>query len=154
MSRLLPLLLSRLYPACAFEGAEGLAVPPPLDFTTLKRPRGRNACLAAPPGLHVQPDILTRLRHVPPLRLFAALRAVAEATPRCYPQVVYGDRMQAHYVVRSAVCNFPDLVAMQVTPDSMPMLFSRSVYGEGDLGVNRRRLVAWLTALDAALPNS
>lgn len=154
MTGSLPRLLARFYPACAFDGAGGLPEAAPLDFTALKRPRAKNACLAAPPGMHVQPDILTRLRHVPPLKLFAALRAIAEATPRTTLQAVYGDLMQAHYVCRSARCNFPDLVAMQVTPDSMPLLFSRSVYGELDFGVNRQRLVAWLTALDTALPNS
>jgi hypothetical protein len=32
------------------------------------------------------------------------------------------------------------------------VLWSRSVYGRSDLGVNRARLTAWLAALDAALP--
>ena len=151
MMGLLPRLLARAYPACGFDGAAGLPVPPPLDFFTLKRPRPKNACLAAPPGMHVQPDILTRLRHVPPARLFAVLRAVAEAQPRTTLHVRYDGRLQAHYVARSAACNFPDLIAMQVTPDSMPLLYSRSVYGELDFGANRRRLIAWLTALDVAL---
>ncbi len=151
MTALLPRLLGQFYPACAQDGTEGLPVPPPLDFSTLKRPRPKNACLAAPPGMHVLPDILTRLRHVPPLRLFQALQAVAEATPRTTLHVVYSDLMQAHYVCRSNLCNFPDLVALQVTPDSMPLLYSRSVYGELDFGVNRTRLVAWLTALDGAI---
>jgi hypothetical protein len=76
---------------------------------------------------------------------------VAEAQPRTVLHVAYDRDLQAHYVARSARGNFPDLIAMQVTPDSMPLLYSRSVYGTLDFGVNRRRMVAWLTALDAAL---
>jgi len=40
---------------------------------------------------------------------------------------------------------------MQVNSDSTLVLWSRSVYGRSDLGVNRRRLTAWLGALDTTL---
>ncbi len=54
-------------------------------------------------------------------------------------------------MVRSAVFNFPDLVTAQVDPAPADMaslvLYSRSVYGHGDLGVNRARVDAWLAAL-------
>jgi uncharacterized protein (DUF1499 family) len=53
------------------------------------------------------------------------------------------------------VFNFPDLVTVQVSPappdGATLVIWSRSVYGESDLGVNRKRVVAWLSALDAAL---
>ena len=48
--------------------------------------------------------------------------------------------------------DFPDLIAVQVTPEAGIIPWSRSVYGHSDLGVNRRRLLAWPAALDAALP--
>jgi uncharacterized protein (DUF1499 family) len=61
-------------------------------------------------------------------------------------------------VVRSAVFNFPDLVTAQVAPDgenaSTLILYSRSVYGRSDFGVNRKRLLSWLAAFDASLPPS
>jgi hypothetical protein len=151
MNRLLPRLLGAVYPACGSEGAAGLPMPAPLDFSTLARPRPGNSALAAPPGLHVLPDLITRPRDVPPVRLYAMLCRVALAQPRTVLHVADDDRLQAHFVARSAVCNFPDLIALQVTPDSFPCLYSRSVYGRSDFGVNRRRLLAWLTALDAAL---
>jgi uncharacterized protein (DUF1499 family) len=51
------------------------------------------------------------------------------------------------------VFNFPDLIAAQVNEagadQSMLVLYSRSVYGYSDLGVNRRRLDDWLVALRA-----
>jgi uncharacterized protein (DUF1499 family) len=61
-------------------------------------------------------------------------------------------------VVRSSVLNFPDLVtveAMAAGQDaSTLLLYSRSVYGYSDMGVNRARLVTWLAALDRAVPST
>ncbi len=61
----------------------------------------------------------------------------------------------AQWVVRSAVWNFPDIVAVQVLPrgpgSSTLALYSRSLYGHSDLGVNRRRIEAWLAALSASI---
>jgi uncharacterized protein (DUF1499 family) len=34
------------------------------------------------------------------------------------------------------------------------VLWSRSVYGQSDLGVNRKRVAAWLAALGAAVPHT
>lgn len=147
----IPRALALAFPACGHDGADGLAVPAPMDLALLKRPRPQNSALAAPPGLHILPSIITRAREVPPRRLYATLCRVATAQPRTFLHVAYDDLLQAHFVVRSALCNYPDLIAVQVTPDSMPMLYSRSLYGHKDFGVNRRRVVAWLTALDAAL---
>ena len=151
MSVTLRRVLALAMPLCARDGTDGLPTPKLLDFATLVRPRAPNSCLAAPPGMKVQPDILTRLRDVPPLRLYRTLRQIAESQPRTTLHVAYDDQLQAHYVARTALCNFPDLIALQVTPDAMPLLYSRSIYGSRDFGVNRRRLISWLTALDAAL---
>jgi len=151
MTGLLPRLLAIVYPACATAGADGLPAPQRIDFAALARPRPRNSALAAPPGLHVLPDIVTRRREMPPLRLYETLKRVALAQRRTFLHAEFPEQLQAHFVARSAQCNFPDLVAIQVTPDSMPALYSRSIYGRSDFGVNRWRLVAWLTALDAAI---
>jgi len=40
---------------------------------------------------------------------------------------------------------------VQVTPESGLILWSRSIYGRSDFGVNKARLEAWLAALDAKL---
>jgi hypothetical protein len=153
--RLLPaLLLGLVLSGCRGEGAEGLPVPPPMDFAHLVRPRTSNTALAAPAGFTPTPDIVTRRYDVPPEKLFAAIRAVALAQPRTYLQIAYDGRLQAHFVARSLIWNFPDLIAVQVQPDSTLILWSRSVYGESDLGVNRKRLRTWLAALDEALPPS
>jgi len=154
MTALLPRLIGLVYPACAADGADGLPVPESLDFAALGRPRPGNSALAAPPGLRVQPDIVTKRRRLPPRALYEALTRVALAQPRTTLHADDPGRLQAHFVVRSARCNFPDLVVVQITPDSFPALYSRSLYGRSDFGVNRQRLAAWLAALDAALQHT
>ncbi len=157
-------LIGLLLPACGATGAAGLPVPPPMDFSGMVRPGTPNTALAAPavPGPHAAtasaPDIVTPVYPVPVARLFAAVRAVAAAQPRTFPAAAYPERLQAHWVVRSAVFNFPDLVTAQVLADgpdaSALVLYSRSVYGRSDLGLNRRRLRAWLAALNTMLTST
>jgi len=147
----IPMLLGLLLPACAGQGAGGLPVPPPMDFSHIERPATPNTALAAPAGFMPPPDLETHRYNVPPGRLYAAIREVAAAQALTFPQIAYDDRLQADFVARSAVFNFPDLITVQVTPDGGLILWSRSVYGRSDLGVNRKRLQAWLAALDADL---
>lgn len=151
-------LLGLALPACGASGAQGLPVPPPMDLAQLVRPASPNTALAAPAGFHPPPDIVTRAYALPPERLYQAIRAVAAARPRSYVAVAYPDRLQSHYVVRSAVLNFPDLVTVQAQADpaggSMLLLYSRSVYGYSDMGVNRARLADWLAALDLSLTST
>jgi uncharacterized protein (DUF1499 family) len=151
MMRLLPLLLGLILPGCAGHGAEGVPIPAPIDFGQLVRPATPNTALAAPAGFRPAPDIVTRRYEAAPALLYAAIRAVAASQPRVFPHIAYDARMQAHYVARSAILNFPDLVAVQVTPDSQLIIWSRSVYGRSDFGVNRKRVQTWLAALDAEL---
>lgn len=152
--RLLPLLLALLLPACRGTGAEGVAPAALIDMATLVRPGSPNTALAAPAGFHLAPDITTRPYPVTPERLFAAVQAVALAQPLVFSHAVFERERQAHFVARSRVMNFPDLVTAQVTPESGLILWSRSVYGYSDLGANKARLAAWLGALDAALTTS
>lgn len=151
-------LLSLLLPACGAVGAQGLPVPPPLDFTQLTRPASPNTALAAPAGFRPAPDIVTPTYHVPAARLYAAIQAVAAAQQRIYPAAAYPEKLQADWVARSAVFNFPDLTTAQASPaganSATLILYSRSVYGYGDLGANRRRVEAWLAALDRMLQPS
>jgi uncharacterized protein (DUF1499 family) len=148
-------LLGLLLPACGAPGAQGLPVPPPMDFALLARPASPNTALAAPAGFRLAPDVVTPTYRVPAPRLYAAIRAVAAAQPRTYQAAAYPDRLQADWVARSAVLNFPDMVTAQATPAGADgatlVLYSRSVYGYGDLGANRRRVESWLAALNRTL---
>lgn len=154
--RVIPLILGLFLPACGQPGAAGLPAAAPIDFAALHRPSSPNTALAAPSGFQPAPDLVTRTYGLPAPELYALANRVAAAQKRTFPQAAFEGRLQAQYVVRSALLNFPDLVTIQVDPAgpaaSTLILWSRSVYGYSDLGVNRNRLVAWLAALDAALP--
>jgi uncharacterized protein (DUF1499 family) len=148
-------LLGLILPACGASGAHGLPVPPPMDVRNVVRPSSPNTALAAPKGFSPQPDIVTPVYAVPADRLYAGVQAVAAAQPRTYAAAAYPDRFQADWVARSLVFNFPDTIMAQVSPagrnQAIMVLYSRSVYGYSDLGVNRQRLAAWLAALNQTI---
>ena len=150
----LPWLVSLILPACGADGVRGLPVPRPMDVSAIVRPASPNTALAAPAGFAPTPDIVTVPYAMSPTRLYAAVRAMAQAQSRTYPAANYDERLQAHFVVRSAWLNFPDLVTVAVAgPDTGPstlVLYSRSVYGRSDFGVNRKRVEAWLATLSLA----
>jgi uncharacterized protein (DUF1499 family) len=151
-------LIGMILPACGFPAAEGLPMPSPIDTARIVRPVSPNSALAAPAGFMPPPDITTPLYPLQADRLFALLQDIAGGQPRTYQAALYPDRLQAHYVARSTVFNFPDLIVVQVTKatsnSSTLIVYSRSVYGRSDLGANRRRVGAWLAALRNKLPPS
>jgi uncharacterized protein (DUF1499 family) len=151
-------LLGLFLPACGAMGALGVAVPQPMDMAHIVRPSSPNTALAAPAGFSPTPDIVTPTYPEPATQLFTAVKTLAAGQPRTFLAAAYPAQLQLHYVVRSAVFNFPDLLAVQVTAEgadaSRLVLYSRSVYGRSDFGVNRERLLSWLTALPSARPSS
>ena len=60
-------------------------------------------------------------------------------------------RRRATYIQRSAMLRFPDIVTVEFVPlgaDRASLAIdSRSRYGKGDMGVNRRRVVEWMDVL-------
>lgn len=59
------------------------------------------------------------------------------------------------WVQRSALFGFPDYISVAFLPgdgtQSTLAVFSRSRLGQSDLGVNEKRVTAWLSALEAEL---
>lgn len=111
-------------------------------------------------------------RDVPVFRVDAATLSAAwdrmvEQQPRV--SIVADDRLVGSdaavegivtYVQRSAFFGFPDYISVRFvsagsfddgTPASTLVVFSRSRLGESDLGVNEKRVNAWLAALEAEL---
>jgi uncharacterized protein (DUF1499 family) len=134
-------------------GGGGLPPAEPLDFATLERPSSPNTCLGAPPGFP-RADLA-----LPPLpadgeTAWRALLALGDRFPRTTRLAAWPEQQQAQWVVRSAVLNFPDIMVAEVTggpAGSGLFLYSRSLFGYSDFGVNRRRVEAWAAALHAAL---
>jgi len=134
-------------------GAKGIEPPDPIDFATLVLPSSPNTALAAPAG-----DARAKLT-TPPLPVDAAtawplLLRVGDAQPRTHRLAAWPERFQAQWVARSSILNFPDIVAAELRPGpagAALFVYSRSLFGESDFGANRKRVEAWLAALDIAL---
>jgi uncharacterized protein (DUF1499 family) len=151
-------VIGLVLPACGLPAAEGLPMPSVMDIAHIVRPASPNTALAAPQGFDPAPDIVTPRYRLAAERLFALIQTVAAGQTRTFQSALYPDQLQVHYVVRSAWLNFPDLVTVAIQPDgpasSTMILYSRSVYGHSDLGVNRARVEAWLGALQTQIPPS
>ena len=132
-----------------------VAAPAPGNISEIRRPASPNTCLAGPAGFTPMPDLQTRRFDVAPERLLAIMRDILSMQPRTDALAVDPGRLRADYVVRSRVFGFPDIVLVQVLPvntgQSELVLYSYSLKGHYDFGVNRNRIMALLTALDAEL---
>ncbi|MCF8484851.1 MAG: DUF1499 domain-containing protein [Rhodobacteraceae bacterium] len=81
-----------------------------------------------------------------PTALLAKIDAIAMATPRTTRLAgSVGDGMIT-WQTRSALWGFPDFTTAEVRPDGL-YLYARLRFGTEDLGVNAKRLTAWLAAL-------
>ena len=153
---LIATLLGLLFPACGQSGTAGVAPAPAGYLAHLERPSSPNSALAAPAGFTPGPDLVLAPYPIPAAALAADLRAVALAAPRVYQLSASADGLEMQFVARSAVANFPDLIVARISSlgegESSLVLYSHSLYGHSDFGVNRRRLREWLAALDRRLP--
>lgn len=124
------------------------------DPLTVVPPGRPNTCLALPPGVdgRAPADMTTKAQAVPAARLATAWRQVVEAEPRTEILAVSEDGLQIEAEQRSALFRFRDLISFRAVRldegRSAPAIYSRSTLGYSDLGVNRRRLEAWLARLD------
>ena len=126
-----------------------------MDMARIERPGTPNTALGAPAGFVPVPDVVTPGFGVGADAVYAAVLAVAEGQPRTFVLRRFDGERQAHFVARSAVFGFPDLVAVQVVAEgegrAQVIIWSRSVYGRSDFGVNRKRVETWLGALEGRL---
>jgi uncharacterized protein (DUF1499 family) len=128
-----------------------------VDFASLKRPSSPNTFLMAPEGLcrAAKVDQASPVYAVSAPKLRQAFLSVVIAQPRLSHTLADEPELYDDFVVRSALFRFPDLVSVQFLAhgkgQSTLALYSRSVYGRSDLGVNRRRSLAWLAMVGEAL---
>jgi uncharacterized protein (DUF1499 family) len=126
-----------------------------VDFKTLELTRKPNQFLVAPDGYcqKAKPHLESKVYEVPVETLHAAFRAVAERQPRT--EVIEKRDDGARLVQKSKLIGFPDYIDVQflsmAATQSTLLIYSRSKYGRSDLGVNKKRIVAWLAELDAEL---
>lgn len=128
----------------------------PVDFTTLEFSGKPNQYLVCPADLcaatpHAEPPVFD----VPAPALARAWAAVAAGEPRVALFAEDAAALQADHVQRSALWRFPDVITARsivLSPETSTVaVFSRAIYGYADLGVNRKRVTAWLRRLGEAV---
>jgi uncharacterized protein (DUF1499 family) len=128
----------------------------PVDWATLTRHATPNDALACPAARcpKANPDWEPQLYAVAPGELLARLEQVALAEPNVtkLPPVPTRDHV-ARFVQRTRLMRYPDTIDIEVFPadgGSTLAIYSRSLIGRKDFGVNRARVTRWLAKLDAS----
>jgi uncharacterized protein (DUF1499 family) len=127
----------------------------PVDFATLRRRSSPNDALVCPPGHcpSAKPDREAKIYDMPPDALTARLTLVALAEPDTHALPGQASGL-IRFVQYSRLMRFPDTIDVAVVPAgdgrSTLAIYSRSLVGYGDFGVNRARIERWLAALDKA----
>ena len=126
----------------------------PVAWATLTRHPTPNDALVCPAGHcpNAKPDEAPKVYPVAPGELLARVKQIALAEPDttelpCEPRC---DRT-ARFVQYTKLMRFPDTIDVEVIPvgaNSTLALYSRSLVGRKDFGVNRARLRRWRDALD------
>lgn len=114
----------------------------PFDAVRTGRP---NDYLVADGG-----DQAVVIRPEAPEALMRRLDAVAMAEPDTTRLAGSPEELWVTYVQRSRIMGFPDAVSVRAKPDgggSRLAIYSRSRFGQSDLGVNAARVKRWLAAL-------
>lgn len=147
---LVSMFVSMFLPLCGTEGAAGIPAPGVVDFGHM-RLLGHSEMLMAPAGFSPKPDILAPEFAMPPGQVFALLQDVAALQPRTFALDDEPGALQAAWVVRSPVANFPDVIEIAVLPEpdgkSSFVFYAHAVYGASDYGVNRKHAMRWLKDL-------
>jgi len=126
-----------------------------MDFKTFKLTPKPNQYLVAPEGFceNATPHRIAPEFKADPQKLEDGFADIALAEPRVTRQA--SDEGQRDFVQRSALMRFPDTITFEAIDlgggKSTLAIYSRSAIGHSDLGVNKKRIDAWLTRLEAAL---
>ncbi len=129
----------------------------PITFGTLQRRSTPNDALAAAPDLCPARSDLVPPEYAIDAAALRGLFAKAIASELRLEQVASDDAtLTDRYVQRSAVLRFPDTVIVRffdrLNGRSTLALYSRSLVGRSDFGVNRARIERWLAKLAALAP--
>jgi uncharacterized protein (DUF1499 family) len=128
----------------------------PVNWATLTRHETPNDALVCPAAHcpNARPDAEPKVYSVAPGELLARLKRIALAEPDTTELYCGTDCDHAVRILQlTRLMRFPDTIDIEVLPvgdQSTLAIYSRSLIGRGDLGVNRARIERWLAKLDAA----
>jgi uncharacterized protein (DUF1499 family) len=127
-----------------------------VNWSTLTRHETPNDALVCPAGHcpNAKPDAEPKTYSMAPAELLARLKRIALAEPGTSELYCGTDcDRTARILQHTRLMRFPDTIDIEVLPaagtQSTLAIYSRSLIGHGDLGVNRARIERWLAALDA-----
>ncbi len=128
-----------------------------VDFAKLRVPTTPNTYLVCPVGYGLSPiNRPSPVYTASPTRLLAAFESVAMADRDTWLLTRWSD--QILIVQRTRWLRWPDLIQARALPmaegRAALAVYSRSVYGSNDFGVNRARVERWLATLDQVIANS
>src|SRR5215831_6552444 len=121
-------------------------------ITAFRGPLAENAFVACPPGYCALKDAAASpVFNIPADRLEQYWNEIVDLESRLTPVETEPRHHGFVYIQRSAVFRFPDVITVELialAPDRSSLaIYSRSRYGRSDFGVNRRRVLRWLSRL-------
>jgi len=125
----------------------------PVTWATLTRHPTPNDALVCPPGRcpNARADWEPKIYPVAPDELLARLRRIVQSDPDTRELPGAANRA-ARFLQHTRLMRFPDTIDAEVIPvgdnQSTLAIYSRSLLGRKDFGVNRARLTRWLATLD------
>lgn len=153
------ILISTLY-AFGPGGRERLenifSVPTPLpeiDFQGLELHDRPNQFLVCPDGLcsAAVPHLKSPAFDIPAEQLFSQFQSMALNQQDVKRLKYHEADLKADFVQRTKTMRYPDIVTVQAIPfdenSSTLAIYSRSVFGHSDFGVNEKRIRHWLNEL-------
>lgn len=124
----------------------------PVIWDDLQRPVSPNSYLLAPPRFtDAATDETAPIFRAPVKVLKQWWNAVIAQQPRIKNISESEDGLQIDYVQRTAFMRFPDCITVRFiyidAKRTTLTIYSRSVYGYSDFGVNKARVQSWLAKL-------
>ncbi len=136
-------------------GDPGMSPALPTDLAAAGFTSGTHAAVAGPFSTQPGAALVTPVYPVAAGMLYRQVREAVAAMPRTTLQRADDGHLIASYLVRSRVFGFRDQVLVQASPAgqdaSTLRLYSHSLQGEYDFGVNRRRLRGLIAAVSLRL---
>ncbi|MBM3503328.1 MAG: DUF1499 domain-containing protein [Alphaproteobacteria bacterium] len=151
-------VFATLLGAASCSGELGIGDVPPVVFERVTLTGGSdNRYLVCPADLcaRTQAHRLSPEFPVAVDRLRYEWEQIVAGAPRTAIFAFDPELNQVDYVQRSRAAGFPDVVTVRFlelgATRSTLAIYSRSIYGRSDFGVNRRRIEEWLQKLTTAL---
>jgi uncharacterized protein (DUF1499 family) len=126
------------------------------DFAKLRKNAKPNQYLVCPKNHCAElPDLIPRVYPVGAAKLSSTWHKIVMAAPDVTEQSRNNFIGSVDYIQRTSRMRYPDQISVQFfeqgNNQSTIAIYSRSIYGYSDKGVNKARVTAWLTRLDEAL---